>query len=156
MAALQDDEEPEFQIAPMIDMLLVLLIFFMSITTTDVMMKDRNVILPESTDAQKAKKGQDIGQTVVNVGVDREANNKTSMSIEQVEYTQQALTSELSQRRADFVKLNPKVKYRVLVRADEGVEYRYLQEVMRSCAEAGINAITFSVIQVGEYARGVK
>ena len=38
--------EPEFQIAPMIDVLLVLLIFFMSITSAEVLKVDKNIVLP--------------------------------------------------------------------------------------------------------------
>ena len=41
-----DGDEPEFQIAPMIDVLLVLLIFFMSITTLRVERMDKTVNLP--------------------------------------------------------------------------------------------------------------
>ena len=46
---LGDGDEPEFQIAPMIDVLLVLLIFFMSITTIQVVRVDRNIVLPVAT-----------------------------------------------------------------------------------------------------------
>jgi biopolymer transport protein ExbD len=37
--------EPEFQVAPMIDVLLVLLIFFMSITSSQVLKVDKNISL---------------------------------------------------------------------------------------------------------------
>ena len=40
------DGEPEFQVAPMIDVLLVLLIFFMSITSAQVLKVDKNISLP--------------------------------------------------------------------------------------------------------------
>jgi biopolymer transport protein ExbD len=39
------DGEPEFQIAPMIDVLLVLLIFFMSITSAQVLSIDKEIQL---------------------------------------------------------------------------------------------------------------
>jgi biopolymer transport protein ExbD len=35
------EEDPEFQIAPMIDILLVLLVFFMSISSTQVLQRGR-------------------------------------------------------------------------------------------------------------------
>ncbi len=47
--------EPEFQIAPMIDVLLVLLIFFMSITTAEVLKVDKNIVLPVSPNANQAR-----------------------------------------------------------------------------------------------------
>src|SRR3954462_2292247 len=66
----QPDEEPEFQIAPMIDILLVLLVFFMSISSTEVLQTNDKVKLPVAKDA-KDKKAEDsklgAGQTIVNV-----------------------------------------------------------------------------------------
>ena len=40
------EEDPEFQIAPMIDILLVLLVFFMSIATDQVLQVNKEVVLP--------------------------------------------------------------------------------------------------------------
>ena len=52
------EEDPEFQIAPMIDILLVLLVFFMSISSTEVLQTNDKVKLPIAKDAKdKDKKG---------------------------------------------------------------------------------------------------
>ena len=45
------EEDPEFQIAPMIDILLVLLVFFMSIATEQVLQVNKEVQLPVAKDA---------------------------------------------------------------------------------------------------------
>ena len=45
---LPPEEDPEFQIAPMIDILLVLLVFFMSISSTEVLQKTEGINLPQS------------------------------------------------------------------------------------------------------------
>src|SRR2546430_12495399 len=45
------EEDPEFQIAPMIDILLVLLVFFMSIATEQVLQVNKEVVLPVAKDA---------------------------------------------------------------------------------------------------------
>ena len=45
--------EPEFQVAPMIDVLLVLLIFFMSITSSQVLKVDKNISLPVASNGVK-------------------------------------------------------------------------------------------------------
>lgn len=47
------DGEPEFQVAPMIDVLLVLLIFFMSITSAQVLKVDKNIALPVASHGVK-------------------------------------------------------------------------------------------------------
>ncbi|MGH8046170.1 MAG: ExbD/TolR family protein, partial [Chthoniobacterales bacterium] len=41
-----DSGEPEFQVAPMIDVLLVLLVFFMMITSAQVLKVDQTIKLP--------------------------------------------------------------------------------------------------------------
>src|SRR5436190_21872494 len=51
------EEDPEFQIAPMIDILLVLLVFFMSIASTQVLQSNDKVRLPI------AKEGKELGET---------------------------------------------------------------------------------------------
>lgn len=57
--------EPEFQVAPMIDVLLVLMIFFMSITTAQIEQLDKSVKLPVAPDARPRK--PDSNQRTVNV-----------------------------------------------------------------------------------------
>src|SRR4029077_10147277 len=58
--------EPEFQIAPMIDVLLVLLIFFMSITSAEVLRIDKDITLPLAPDAPKKEK-QALSEGALNV-----------------------------------------------------------------------------------------
>src|SRR4029453_4812091 len=57
--------EPEFQVAPMIDVLLVLLIFFMSITSAQIEQMDNGVSLPIPPDASPRK--PDTNQRTVNL-----------------------------------------------------------------------------------------
>ena len=45
------EEDPEFQIAPMIDILLVLLVFFMAISSTEVLQTNDKVRLPVAKEA---------------------------------------------------------------------------------------------------------
>src|SRR4029077_20958822 len=57
--------EPEFQVAPMIDVLLTILVFFMTITSAQVLKVDKTINLPVAKDAQK--KDNSRAETVVNV-----------------------------------------------------------------------------------------
>src|SRR5436305_9247926 len=61
------EEDPEFQIAPMIDILLVLLVFFMSISSTEVLQSNDQVKLPVAKDASDDKKKGTEGQSIINV-----------------------------------------------------------------------------------------
>ena len=73
------EEDPEFQIAPMIDILLVLLVFFMSISSTEVLQVNKGVTLPVAKDAKNAEKNTK-GQTIVNV-LWNKINNAGSLEI---------------------------------------------------------------------------
>src|SRR5438552_15305707 len=57
--------EPEFQVAPMIDVLLTILVFFMTITSAQVLKVDKTIQLPVAKDAQK--KDTTRAESVVNV-----------------------------------------------------------------------------------------
>src|SRR3954466_16163098 len=57
--------EPEFQVAPMIDVLLTILVFFMTITSAQVLKVDKTIRLPIAKDAQK--KDNTRAEAIVNV-----------------------------------------------------------------------------------------
>src|SRR4029450_912379 len=57
--------EPEFQVAPMIDVLLTILVFFMTITSAQVLKVDKTIQLPVAKDAQK--KDTSRAEAIVNV-----------------------------------------------------------------------------------------
>jgi biopolymer transport protein ExbD len=77
-----DGGEPEFQIAPMIDVLLVLLIFFMSITTTQVLKIDTKLQLPIAPDA--VKKDSTRAEAIVNVRWDEAKKKATYVMDEKI------------------------------------------------------------------------
>ena len=67
--------EPEFQVAPMIDVLLVLLIFFMSITSAQVLKVDKSITLPIAANALKMDNSR--SQAIVNVRWNEAAKKPT-------------------------------------------------------------------------------
>ncbi len=64
--AHDDEMNPEFQVAPMADLLFVLLVFFMSITSVEVLRTQKGIELPVAKDSLENK--QKAHQIVVNVG----------------------------------------------------------------------------------------
>lgn len=137
----EPEADPEFQIAPMIDILLVLLVFFMSIATTEVLQQNDAVKLPVAKDAKDAKKNP--GQTIVNV-----LYNPTS-GASGVEVDQQDLTpGELSSLLQKKVLANPQM--RVLVRADKMVRYEFMRSLLESIGKSGVSDVTFSVVDKEE------
>src|SRR5438477_12928817 len=57
--------EPEFQVAPMIEVQLTILVFFMTITSAQVLKVDKSITHPVAKDAQK--KDNSRAEAVVNV-----------------------------------------------------------------------------------------
>lgn len=132
------DEDPEFQIAPMIDILLVLLVFFMSISSTEALQSNREIDLPVAREAKQPK--ENSGQVIVNITWS-EANNIGAIEIDNEVYpTPQHIVRKLQ----DKVMATPHT--RVLIRADRTVRYSYMKEPMRAVGQSGIPNITFSVV----------
>src|SRR4051812_29571831 len=136
---LPPEEDPEFQIAPMIDILLVLLVFFMSISSTEVLQKTEGINLPVAKDAKPADKNTK-GQTIVNI-LWTEMNNSGTILLDEKKYGDAEQTVPILQTK---VQANPKM--RVLIRADKKVRYEYLKHVMIAAGKAGVGNVTFSVV----------
>ena len=136
---LPPEEDPEFQIAPMIDILLVLLVFFMSISSTEVLQKTEGVNLPVAKDAKPADKDTK-GQAIINI-MWAEMNNSGTLQMDDKTFsTADQMIPPLKAK----VQANPKV--RVLIRADKKVRYEFLKQVMIAAGQAGVGNVTFSVV----------
>jgi biopolymer transport protein ExbD len=137
---LPPEEDPEFQIAPMIDILLVLLVFFMSISSTEVLQKTEGVTLPVAKDAKVAAKDTQDGQTIINI-LWTEMNNSGVIKIGEKTFPQ---ADQMLPVLQESVKRTPKM--RILIRADKKVKYEFLKQVMIVAGKAGVGNVTFSVV----------
>jgi len=136
---IDQDGDPEFQVAPMVDVLLVLMLFFMAITSTEVLKKDPNLVLAEAAHGKKPPpKQKDV--ITVNIGWDK-INSAAEFSMDGHGYpTADSLSGPLASLRT----ANPRAY--VLIRADQDVQYSNVADLMTACATAGISTVTFSVI----------
>jgi biopolymer transport protein ExbD len=134
----EPEADPEFQIAPMIDILLVLLVFFMSISTTEVLQSNQEINLPVAKEAKDAK--ENPGQVIINV-LYTPINNATSLIVNERTYPSPADLISVLQNN---VAKNPMV--RVLIRADREVRYESLRSLLEAVGQAGIANVTFSVV----------
>ena len=133
------EEDPEFQIAPMIDILLVLLVFFMSISSTEVLQQNKGVTLPVAKDAKDANKNVK-GQTTINV-LWNKLNNSGSLEVDDLKFEQ---ADQMLSHLTPKVAANPDM--RILIRADRDVKYEFLKSVMIVAGKAGVGKVTFSVV----------
>lgn len=134
--------EPEFQIAPMIDVLLTLLIFFMSITTAQVEAVDKNIRLPVAPDAKERK--PDKNQMIVNV----KWNNEKQEAVFTVDGSTYKDAEEL--KNALEAKKIGRENPEVLIRGDRELQAKEIQKVMNCAAQAGIDNIAFLTINQAE------
>ncbi len=132
------DGEPEFQIAPMIDVLLVLLVFFVMITSAEVLKVDKNLRLPVSPNAKQREPEMAKHEMAVNLRHDTKTNKGVLVIDDQVVDNWQDSVPVLQAS----LKRDPKI--RVVVRGDANVPAGEIQRVMDLIGQAGIADIAFS------------
>ena len=123
----------------MIDILLVLLVFFMSISSTEVLQSNHSIILPVAADGKPASKNSP-GQVIVNVAWVA-TNDIGSIEINNVSYPDANGIIPVIQKA---IQANPVA--RVLIRADRSVRWEYMKTVMKAIAAGGVENVTFSVV----------
>ena len=131
--------EPEFQIAPMIDVLLVLLIFFMSITSAQVLRIDKDIKLPVAADAKKKEGKNAMFEAAINVRW-LSGQQKSKIKLDDRELPNEEIIEALTQRK------NSNPTYRVIIRGDRDVPAVEIQKVMALIAQSGIDDISFSAL----------
>lgn len=125
----REEDEVGFQLAPMIDMTFLLLIFFMVTTKITKEQKKMDIKLPI---AASAKTPDDFsGREIVNI--DDEGRIFTGDTL----VTQTELRTYLQKRLAA---VPPLIVY---VRADSQTDVSVIKEVMRTCASAGAIQVIF-------------
>ena len=122
----------------MIDVLLVLLIFFMSITSSQVLKVDKNISLPVA--ANGVKRDDKAAAGLINISWDKTTGvAKYKLDDRELDMNDKdGIAKELAARKGD----NP--KYRLLVRADKDCHAKYISKALEWGAEAGIENIAFS------------
>jgi biopolymer transport protein ExbD len=134
--------EPEFQVAPMIDVLLVMLIFFMSITTAQVAKVDKEIKLPVAPDAKKKNPDDAMNEALLNVRWD--VNKRESLiTFQDKKYVKSELDG-LSQLLTSRHEKND--KFRVVIRGDKRLPAVEIQRVMALVGQTGISDISFSAL----------
>jgi biopolymer transport protein ExbD len=136
--AFEDDSNPEFQVAPMADLLFVLLVFFMSITSVEVLRTEKGIELPVAKDSLDNK--QKAHQIVINVGWTA-GSHVGELKVEDRPY---GTPDDLVPLLADRLRRDPVL--RVLIRADRDAEYSYIADIMKACSKAQIANVTFAVL----------
>ena len=139
--------EPEFQVAPMIDVLLTILVFFMTITSAQVLKVDKSIQLPTAKDAQK--KDNTRAEAILNVRWKLPEKKALFVFDDRTYKIASEMVEPLKNARVTGEKkvtagANP--TFRAVIRGDRDVPALYVSQAMNACGEAGITDISFSTV----------
>ncbi|MGJ8677978.1 MAG: ExbD/TolR family protein [Akkermansiaceae bacterium] len=127
---VQEPSAVAFPLAPMIDVVFLLLIFFMATNEFKDGEKELNVTVPVAEEGADAK--QTAGEIIVNVRDDG------SVIVDRAELSQDQLFDRLS--RIAAVHKNQAIR----IRGDAKVEYQRIVEIIDICQKAGIPNVSFA------------
>lgn len=122
-----------FQIAPMVDVLLVLLCFF--IITWNFARKEMELDVKVPTAENGGEPSLEVNQTVLNL----KADGSLVMNTKPISY------KDLGDKMVELAKINK--DYAIILRGDENVPYKYVAHVLDVCRGAGIWNVAFPVNQ---------
>jgi biopolymer transport protein ExbD len=140
------EEEPEFQISTMVDILMTLLLFFIATAQTDVMVQAADVTLPEAPKAEDPDKVP--GTMTINIASGTHALTVVDTAGERFIGKPEDLMPEV--RRRKRAAENAKIAFRVLIRGDRFSPYSIVRDVMKNCAEAGVVDVVFAATKPEE------
>ena len=125
--------EEDFQMAPMIDMVFLLLVFFMCVSSLSQAERSVEVELAESETSQVPEDLADRGT----LALDAEGTlylGARPMSVD-------SLAAVLRERIRETPEL------RIHLRVDQSVAFREVRKVLRACAEAGAHDVIYATYQ---------
>ena len=127
--------KPNVDMSPMIDLVFLLLIFFMIASTLITYQKDPKIEIPIAGNAVVPELV--IGRVIINVDDDgsiRDEFSKT-LSLDQVEQIMSAAKQQ-----------NPNA--RLHIRVDKKASHKLVKDVIAASARGGVNDLVFSTLQV--------
>ena len=143
----------EFDITPMIDIVFLLIIFFMCVTEMSKLDIRAGIQLPIA-DQARVKDPNRENMVIINVEAPRPGKDVPLMYFKNKRVDLQTMrkylhvAAELNRERNSDKKGTPPSNVEVIIRADQAVEYQYIQEVMIQCAEERIWKISLVAKQV--------
>jgi biopolymer transport protein ExbD len=125
--------EEDFPMTPMIDMVFLLLVFFMTVSTLAQADRQVKLELPESSESDVPEDLSERGT----ISLDGEGAIYLGSQMRSLEEMQAAIKESLS--------VNPEL--RIHVRADQVTPYSEIKKVLRACAEVGAYEVIYATYQ---------
>ena len=121
---------PGFQIAPMVDIVFLLLIFFLVTWNFSRNETELDVKVPKAREGKETRRA--VGEVILNV----KSNGTVVMNRRQMN------AAELQDTLQKIASLYP--DQAVILRGDESTDYRYVVEVLDTCRRANIWNVAFA------------
>lgn len=125
--------EEDFPMTPMIDMVFLLLVFFMTVSTLAQADRRIKLDLPESSQSDVPEDLADRGT----ISLDAEGIIYLGAQAQTLESMQATIKQSLAE--------NPEL--RIHVRADQATAYSDIKKVLRACAEVGAYEVIYATYQ---------
>lgn len=153
LRATQSDtgEEMKIDMSPMIDMVFLLLIFFLVNASLIVVKMDKRVTIPI---AKNSKKQEEVnGRIVINVYGDEEAakmaNGRFRMEDGETVFENDRAMVKYIEEQKDIMK-DKGYTPRIHLRGDQNALFQFNRRVIRSAAAAGVNEVIFVSYQTAK------
>lgn len=131
------EDDCKLDMSPMIDMVFLLLMFFLVNATVIVVKQDPNVNPPIAVNSRKAEEGN--GRIVVNIYKDGKFTNETKQSLADEEAIIDLVKTEKA--KIDLLGYKPKLH----LRGDKEAVFKYSRQVIRAAAKGGVDQVVFAV-----------
>lgn len=137
----EQEDDTEVDMSPMIDMVFLLLIFFIVNATLIVVEMDKRVMVPIAKYSEK--QSDKMGRIVVNVYGDEFAGEGRFRMADgkKVFANDEDLVDFIKKQKEEWELKGQKP--RLHLRADEGVHFTYVRRAIRAAATAGVNEVIF-------------
>jgi len=129
----QFKQKPSVQMAPLIDIVFLTLIFFMTLSIFHQLESELSISVPKATESKEAVRSP--GEIIINVAKNGDIIlNQRKLSYDDLE--------KMLNRISKLYKNQP-----VIIRADESTYHKYVINVLDACAGANIWNISFSTLK---------
>jgi len=134
-----EDEELKIDMSPMIDMVFLLLIFFIVNATAIIVQTDPKVKPPIAKNSDRQKDGR--GRIVINVRPDGTFTNEQFVILPD----KQAITEVVKKQKLEIETegLLPKLH----LRGDQNTMFKYSRTAISAAADAGVTQVVFAVYE---------
>ncbi len=137
-----EDEQAKLDMSPMIDMVFLLLIFFIVNATAIIVKTDPEVVPPVAKNSKRQEDGR--GRIVINV---RQDGTFTGEDFTVILADDKDIVDLVKRERDKIIPLG--IVPKLHLRGDQDAVFKYSRTAVRAAAEAGVDQVVFAVYEKG-------